>query len=52
MLVAIWHMAHTGAFYDDPGYDYHIRLRPDRTKRNAIHQLQTMGYTVTLERTG
>ena len=52
ILVVIWNMAHTGALYDDPGADYYARLRPDRTKRHAIHQLETMGYTVTLDRVG
>ena len=52
MLVAIWHMANTGALYDDPGADYFTRLHPDRAKRRALHQLEAMGYHVTLERTG
>jgi transposase len=52
ILTAIWNMANTGAFYDDLGADYYTRLRPDQTKRRAIHQLQTMGYTVTLDRAG
>ncbi|HEX3823100.1 MAG TPA: IS110 family transposase [Mycobacteriales bacterium] len=52
ILTAVWNMAHTGAFYDDPGADYYTRLRPDQTKRRAIHQLQAMGYTVTLDRAG
>jgi transposase len=42
----------TGAHYDDPGPDYYARLRPDRTKRRAIHQLEVMGYKVTLDRAG
>lgn len=45
-------MAQTGALYDDPGVDYYTRLRPDRTKRHAIGQLEAMGYTVTLNRAG
>jgi transposase len=48
ILVAIWNMAHTGALYDDLGADYYARLKPDRTKRRAIGQLEAMGYTVTL----
>ena len=52
ILVAIWNMAHTGALYDDPGADYYAQLRPDRTKRRAIGQLEAMGYTVTLDRAG
>ncbi|MEV0157236.1 IS110 family transposase [Micromonospora sp. NPDC050686] len=49
MLTAIWHMGTTGAFYDDPGADYFTRLHPDRSKKRAIHQLEAMGYRVTLE---
>ena len=52
ILVTVWTMAHTGALYDDLGADYYTHLRPDRTKRRAIHQLEAMGYTVTLERAG
>jgi len=49
MLTAIWHMGTTGTFYDDPGGDYFTRLHPDRSKKRAIHQLEAMGYRVTLE---
>ncbi len=48
ILIAIWHMATTGAFYDDPGGDYYNRLHPDRTKNRALTQLRDMGYNVTL----
>lgn len=49
MLIAIWHMGTTGTLYDDPGADYFTRLHPDRAKKRAIHQLQAMGYHVTLD---
>ena len=49
ILVAISHMAHTGALYDDLGADHYIRSQPLRTKRRAIRQLQDLGYTVTLQ---
>jgi transposase len=52
ILVTIWHMAHTGALYDDPGADYYTRLHPERVKRRAMRQLEAMGYHVTLEPTG
>ena len=52
ILVTIWHMAHTGALYDDPGADHYTRLHPERAKRRALHQLEAMGYHVTLQRTG
>ena len=51
LLVAIWHMGVTGTLYDDQGSDYYTRLRPDRSKQRAIHQLEAMGYRVTLDET-
>jgi transposase len=48
ILIAIWTMAHTGALYDDPGADYYTRRDPERTRRNAVNQLQRLGYQVTL----
>ncbi|CAN5588141.1 hypothetical protein BH24ACT11_BH24ACT11_05690 [soil metagenome] len=50
ILTTIWHMAQTGALYDDLGADYHTRAQPTRTKRRAIGQLEALGYTVTLAR--
>jgi transposase len=52
MLTAIWHMGTTGTLYNDPGGDYFTRLHPDRAKNRAIHQLETMGYHVTLNHAG
>jgi len=52
MLTIIWHMATTGTLYDDPGADYFSRLHPERDKNRALHQLEAMGYTVTLDRAG
>ncbi len=49
MLTVIWHMGTTGTIYDDPGADYFTRLNPDRARNRAIHQLQAMGYQVTLD---
>ena len=48
ILIAIWHMGTTGTLYQDPGADYFTRQHPDRTKNRAIHQLEAMGYQVTL----
>jgi transposase len=48
ILVAIWTMAHTGALYNDPGADYYTRRDPERARRNAVNQLQQLGYQVTL----
>lgn len=49
MLIAIWHMGTTGTLYDDPGADYFTRLHPDRARNRAVHQLEAMGYRVTLD---
>jgi transposase len=48
MLVAIWNMAATGTFYDDPGADFYTRLHPEAAKERAIARLRNMGYTVAL----
>jgi len=48
MLIAIWNMLTTGAFYQDPGGDFCSRLNPDKAKHRAIDQLRKMGYDVTL----
>lgn len=52
ILTTIWHMGRTGTFYDDPGADFFINLHPERAKNRAVHQLQTMGYKVTLDQAG
>jgi transposase len=52
MLITIWHMGTTGTLYDDPGADYFTRAHRDRTKNRAIHQLEAMGYRVTLDQAG
>ena len=49
MLIAIWNMLTTGAFYDDPGGDFYTRLNPERAKNRAVDQLRKMGFTVTLQ---
>jgi transposase len=49
MLIAIWNMLTTGAFYSDPGGDFYTRLNPDKAKNRAIDQLRKMGYVVTLD---
>ena len=36
----------------ETGADYYTRLHPERAKRRALHQLEAMGYDVTLQRTG
>jgi transposase len=48
ILVAIWSMAGTGECYSDLGADYHRTRNPDRARRNAINQLQALGFEVSL----
>ncbi len=48
LLVAIWNMLTTGAFYTDPGGDYFTRRQPDKARTRAVEQLRKMGYAVTL----
>jgi transposase len=48
MLIAIWHMGTNRCLYDDPGADFFNRLHSQRAKTRAIHQLEAMGYRVTL----
>jgi len=45
-------MGRDGTLYDDPGAEFFTRLNPERAKNRAIHQLQAMGYQVTLEQAG
>jgi len=51
ILVIIWHLlADPDARYTDLGSDfYDKRIDPERKKRAHIHQLEALGYTVTLE---
>ena len=51
MLIAIWNMLTTGAFYADLGDDHYAKLNPDKAKTRALDQLRKMGYTVTLNPT-
>jgi transposase len=52
ILIAIWNMGTTGTLYDDPGADFFTRLHPERAKTRALEQLRSLGYQVTLGRTG
>ena len=49
MLVAIWHMGTTGSPYQELGPDHYIQLQPDRVKRRALRQLESLGYRVILQ---
>ena len=49
ILIASWHMLTNSELYTDPGPDYFVKRRPTQTQARAIHQLESLGYTVTLE---
>jgi len=51
ILVIIWHLlTDPTARFHDLGPDYHTtRINTDRKIRNLIHQLETLGHTVTLQ---
>jgi transposase len=50
ILVTVWHLlSNPEARYIDLGPDYHdCRIARERKKRAHIHQLEALGYTVTL----
>jgi len=48
-FVAAWHLLRNGEFHCDPGADYYTRRDPARTKARAVEQLETLGYTVTIQ---
>ena len=52
LLVIIWHLlADPDARYTDLGSDhYQTRVSPERLRRNHVRQLESLGYTVYLER--
>ena len=41
-------MLANGECYTDPGADHYTRLNPSRAKNNAIKQLNSLGYDVTI----
>ncbi|MHC6219186.1 IS110 family RNA-guided transposase [Arthrobacter sp. MMS24-S77] len=48
ILTAAWHMLANGECYNEPGADHFTRINPTRAKNNAIKQLTSLGYDVTL----
>ncbi|WP_462200226.1 IS110 family RNA-guided transposase [Arthrobacter sp. B2a2-09] len=48
ILTAAWHMLANGECYTDPGADYFTRINPTKAKNNAIKQLTSLGYNVTI----
>jgi hypothetical protein len=53
VLVVIWHLLpDTEAAFHDLGVGfYDSRINPERRARTHIHQLEALGFTVTVERT-
>ena len=51
ILVIVWHLlADPNLRYHDLGAGfYDTRVNPERAKRNHVHQLEALGYTVTLQ---
>jgi transposase len=49
ILTAVWHMLRTGETFTDPGGDFYTRRDPERTRRRLVDQLESLGYTVTLQ---
>jgi transposase len=48
ILTAVWNMLANGECYNDPGPDHFLRLDPARAKNRALHQLEQLGYAVTV----
>lgn len=49
LLDLIWHLLRTGECFSDLGDDFFVRRRdPARETRRLLHQLEQLGYTVTL----
>ena len=52
ILDIVWHLLTTGDSYQDLGADYFERRHdPQRQTRRLIHQLEQLGYHVTLQPT-
>ena len=51
ILVIVWHLlSDPDAHYTDLGSDFYAnRIDPERRKRTHVHQLEALGYKVTLE---
>jgi transposase len=48
ILTAAWHMITTNSPHHDLGEDHYTRrINPERRRRQLIHQLEQLGYTVT-----
>jgi transposase len=48
ILVAAYHILERHVPYHDLGSDWFARVRPEQHARRLVHQLQALGYTVTI----
>jgi transposase len=48
ILTSVWHMLTRGEPYHDLGADHFTTLNPERIARRAVHQLEQLGFTVTI----
>ena len=48
ILTSVWNMLTTAEVFTDLGTDYYVRLDPEKAKKHAIRQLQTLGYEVSI----
>jgi transposase len=48
LLVSCWHVLHSHQPYRDLGADYFERLDAHRLEQRSVHQLERLGYAVTL----
>jgi transposase len=49
ILVIAWNLLSTGALYDDPGTAALHKRNYEQLRRRAIHQLEALGYQVTVK---
>lgn len=51
ILIIVWHLlSDPNTRYNDLGSDFHTkRVNPERRKQAHIHQLEALGYKVTVE---
>lgn len=48
ILTSVWHMLTRNEPYHDLGADHFTTLNPERITRRAVHQLEQLGFTVTI----
>jgi hypothetical protein len=50
MIVAIWHMLKYGHDYADLGENHFDRINTQRTARNLVRRLESLGYEVKIDK--